>query len=125
MSEHFPDLYAILGLTPAATGDEVTRAYRVLLRRHHPDTRPVGDAEQQARSDALLARVLAAYRVLRDPASRADYDRRAGLRARPVTPSGRVRAGASGDPPIVAGPVHWTPPSAPRTGGTGRDERRR
>jgi curved DNA-binding protein CbpA len=125
MSEHFPDLYAILGLTPAATGDEVTRAYRMLLRQHHPDTRPAGDAEQRARSDALLARVLAAYRVLRDPASRADYDRRAGLRSRPVSPPRRVRAGGSGESPIVAGPVQWTPPSAPRAGVAGRDERRR
>lgn len=32
------DPYGVLGLTPAASGDEVKRAYRRLIREHHPDT---------------------------------------------------------------------------------------
>lgn len=31
------DAYGILGLTPAATPDEVKRAYRRLMNQHHPD----------------------------------------------------------------------------------------
>ncbi len=31
------DLYAALGLTPKASRTEITRAYRALLREHHPD----------------------------------------------------------------------------------------
>jgi curved DNA-binding protein CbpA len=110
MTDKHPDLYAVLGLTPAATEGEVAHAYRMLVRRHHPDTRPAGDPEQQARSNALLAQLIAAYGILRDPASRADYDRRAGVRPRPVTAQRRARPDRRGDPPIVAGPVHWSPP---------------
>jgi molecular chaperone DnaJ len=31
------DPYEVLGVTPGATPDEVRRAYRELVRRHHPD----------------------------------------------------------------------------------------
>lgn len=38
-----PSLYTVLGLTPQATPDQVKHAYRALLRKHHPDTRPLGN----------------------------------------------------------------------------------
>lgn len=75
-SSHQPDLYAILGVTPSATAEQLTHAYRDLLRRHHPDTRPTtpGIHDQAPTEDARLQQVIHAYAVLRDPAQRARYD---------------------------------------------------
>jgi curved DNA-binding protein CbpA len=76
-SSRQPDPYAILGVDPAATAEQITHAYRDLLRRHHPDTRPATpDIHDQAPTDdARLQQVIHAYAVLRDPAQRAGYDR--------------------------------------------------
>jgi curved DNA-binding protein CbpA len=113
MTHQRPDLYAILGVAPLATQAEISHAYRVLLRRHHPDTRAPADDSQGAVSDATLQQVLAAYAVLHDPAMRAEYDRQAGPRIRPSprpAPQAADHFGAAyGQPPIVAGPVRWYP----------------
>jgi curved DNA-binding protein CbpA len=105
------DLYAILGISRQATQAEIDHAYRTLLRRHHPDTRPPADESESAVSDSTLQRVLAAYTVLRDPVRRAEYDREIEVRPRthpaprPAVPVHHYRA--YGRPPIVAGPVRW------------------
>jgi len=106
MTTERPDLYAILGIERNATQAQISRAYRALLRRHHPDTR---DQPRSARSDMALQQVLAAYSVLRDPARRVEYDREARSRAHPTRPQppNHYREGAR--PPIVAGPVRWHP----------------
>jgi len=113
-----PDLYAILGVPPNATQAEISHAYRVLLRRHHPDTRAADDQSPSAASDTTLQQVLAAYLVLRDPARRAAYDREARQHVHPARrPSQQPRNhhGTYAQPPIVAGPVRWhrttNPPS--------------
>ena len=121
MTTKRPDLYAILGVPPNATQAEISHAYRALLRRHHPDTRAADDDSQSAMSDTTLQRILAAYTVLRDPARRADYDREARPRVHPARRQPHYplnHNGASGHPPIVAGPVRWhrtpdPPPSEP------------
>ena len=105
------DLYTILGISRQATQAEIDHAYRTLLLRHHPDTRPPADESQSAVSDTTLQRVLAAYTVLRDPARRADYDREVDVRPRTEpAPRASVPAhhhGTYSRPPIVAGPVRW------------------
>lgn len=82
-----PDLYAVLGVDPDASGEQLTHAYRALLRRHHPDTRPITpDAHDHPHvEDARLQQVIHAYTVLRDPAQRAHYDRQ----RRPTRPPRR------------------------------------
>jgi curved DNA-binding protein CbpA len=67
------DPYAVLGLPPTATPDEITHAYRRQVRAHHPDTRTTRHTIPPA--DEQLRRVLAAYALLRDPERRARYDR--------------------------------------------------
>lgn len=66
------DPYAVLGVPPTATSDEIRRAYRRQVRVHHPDTRPT--PQSMPFVDEHLRRVLAAYALLRDPERRARYD---------------------------------------------------
>jgi curved DNA-binding protein CbpA len=110
-----PDPYAILGVTPDATDDDLDHAFRSLVRQLHPDTRT--PSEPDADADRRLQELLTAYATLRDPLRRATYDR-----ARPATantaptPQPRVRhaprtpAPVRVGPAIRVGPVHWDPP---------------
>ncbi|WP_232794024.1 MULTISPECIES: J domain-containing protein [Pseudofrankia] len=41
------DLYLVLGVDPSTSASQIRRAYRTLMRRHHPDTRmPARQAAQ-------------------------------------------------------------------------------
>lgn len=54
----FNNPYAILGITPAATRDEVKRAFHKLAHKYHPD-KPTGNADK-------FKQVSAAYAMLKD-----------------------------------------------------------
>jgi len=62
------DLYAVLGVSPGATQEEIRRAHRRLARRFHPD----GGAE--AASSTRFYELQEAYQVLSDPMHRRAYD---------------------------------------------------
>jgi hypothetical protein len=63
------DFYALLGLAPNATDDDIARAFRRLAKQYHPDAgAPTSDAER-------YKDITAAYTVLSDPSVRRDYDR--------------------------------------------------
>ena len=59
-------LYAALGVGPDATGADIRRRYRALLRSLHPDVGAAGGED--------VRRVLEAFAVLRHPESRVRYD---------------------------------------------------
>src|SRR5579864_2297021 len=61
------DYYAVLGVKPDATLQEIKRAYRQLARLHHPDL-------NKAALDDHIKRLNEAYEVLRDPLKRAEFD---------------------------------------------------
>src|SRR5207245_4059205 len=63
------DYYKILQVDSAADPDIIAVAYKRLARQCHPDTNPSPEATR--RMQALNT----AYQVLRDPGTRAQYDR--------------------------------------------------
>src|SRR5437867_8910635 len=64
------DYYEILEVERGSDADAITKAYRRLAMKYHPD-RNVGDAE----SEDKFKEAAEAYDVLRDPDKKARYDR--------------------------------------------------
>jgi hypothetical protein len=86
------DFYADLGVSPDASPEEISTAFRTMARALHPDANPDAAAAER------FKRVSRAYGVLSDPGERARYD------------AARARAGSA--------PGAASPPAAPsRDGG--------
>ena len=64
------DLYAVLGVLPSATADEIHRAFRQRAKQVHPDLNP-GKLEW---AHAQFQRVNDAHDILTDTVLRAEYD---------------------------------------------------
>ena len=77
------DPYAVLGVAPGASEQELARAYRRLAKRHHPDTAGVSEA-------ARMAEINAAYEL-----ARVDR-RRGGRRSRGAAPPAARRRRVAG-----------------------------
>ncbi|MEV7605155.1 J domain-containing protein [Paenarthrobacter sp. NPDC089322] len=117
-----PDYYAILNVAPTATTREIARAYRRLLRIHHPDTRLPTDGEDSIKAAQKLHDIMEAYVVLADPVKRAAFDRgrsgrSSGTGMKQGTPV-KVRFHQAPAPaadqgtaqkPLVFGPTRWSP----------------
>jgi curved DNA-binding protein CbpA len=89
------DFYAVLGVDPAATADEITAAYRSRAKRLHPDAAG-GDAAAQFHD------LSAAYGVLSDARTRRDYDRVRLTASAPATVPPSVGSA------VPARPRRWT-----------------
>ena len=66
-SEQFVDLYIVLRVNPTCDPRTLETAYHALAKQYHPDHAETADV-------AKLTKVIDAYKVLRDPDSRAKYD---------------------------------------------------
>jgi hypothetical protein len=64
-----PDLYAVLGVEPRCSREELRAAYRQLARVLHPDLSP-----KDPFAERRFRHVSAAYATLSSPTSRAAYD---------------------------------------------------
>jgi DnaJ-class molecular chaperone len=63
------DYYQVLGVERTATADEISKAYRKLARKHHPDLNP-DDKNAKKRFQEIQT----AYDCLNDPEKRQKYD---------------------------------------------------
>ncbi len=59
------DAYAVLGVDPAASWDEIVAAHRAMARRHHPDRVASEGPAAVAAAEERIVRVNAAYAELR------------------------------------------------------------
>ncbi len=64
----FTDYYNLLQVNPNCNAELLDKAYRYFAKMYHPDHRETADPEK-------FNEVVEAYRVLRDPEQRAEYDR--------------------------------------------------
>ena len=63
----FRDYYETLQLSPNADEETISRVFRILVKRYHPDNADTGNTIK-------FNEVMEAYRVLSDPEKRAAYD---------------------------------------------------
>lgn len=109
------DLYAILGVVPNATSEEISLAWRAAAKRNHPDA---GGSTLEFQRNEI------AYEVLSNPLERSRYDR--AFAAATSTgqhapgsdvPGSRAQAGNAYQPNFTG--TYWAPRSNPRAEATG------
>ncbi|MDR1776235.1 MAG: DnaJ domain-containing protein [Desulfovibrio sp.] len=70
MAVAYKDYYKLLGVERGVSADDLSRAFKKLARRYHPDLHP-GDKK----SEEKFKEINEAYEVLKDPEKRKLYDR--------------------------------------------------
>ena len=121
-SRTIKDYYAILGITPNATPEEVRMAFRHMARIYHPDRNPAPDAEERFKD------INDAYERLADPQKRQVYDELLNVSADPdatttsppPSPEEPPSAERETPTPTTTPPQAQAPPRAPR-GAAGRN----
>ncbi len=109
----------MLGVRPDATTEQVRAAYRELARRQHPDL--AGSAVATGRQqDSSMAAINEAYRVLRDPTRRADYDRTRFAAGDPVGAGPSATVEYPGDDAMVEEPQRVARPTVLAPAGPAR-----
>jgi hypothetical protein len=63
------DCYELMQLSPNADADTISRVYRILALRYHPDNAQTGNSE-------MFVRLSEAHEILSNPEKRASYDAR-------------------------------------------------
>jgi hypothetical protein len=84
------DPYVLLGVDPAASGDEIAKAFRTRAKQLHPDSGAAADTTEQ------FSELVAAYDMLSNHRTRREYDRTVALAARPAP--ARSAAGSPAEP---------------------------
>lgn len=66
------DYYAVLGITKSANKEEIKKAYKSLVKQHHPDK--FTDAKEKEAANKKFQEIQSAYDVLSDDKKRQTYD---------------------------------------------------
>ncbi|MGE5328773.1 MAG: J domain-containing protein [Deltaproteobacteria bacterium] len=68
--------YDLLEVSPKASREVIEKAYRVLVKRHHPDFHK---KEDKAREEEILKNINNAYEILSNDEKRQSYDIEIGI----------------------------------------------
>ena len=99
-----PDFYAVLGVAPTASADDIRQSFRVLARQYHPDANPANpDAVERFKI------INEAYRVLSTPQLRAAYDQALRMVTPPIAPNTPHNASMPSGQDAVGMPTAQTP----------------
>jgi molecular chaperone DnaJ len=90
------DYYAILGVSPQASDDEIKKVYRQLALKYHPD-RNQGSQEAETK----IRQINAAYEILGNPETRRSYERLRFGGYKPSTEEGGTGVEDTIDPAVV------------------------
>ena len=82
--------YKLLGLSRAASQDDIRKAHRKLVREYHPDANP-----EDPRAEERFKQIQQAYEVLSNPEKRREYDKDLHTSSRGNSGGPRTRAGES------------------------------
>ncbi len=100
------DFYAILGVPPVASDEQIKAAYRHLVRMHHPDANP----ERREAAEVIIKKIIEAYHVLGNTQKRANYD--SNLRLYEVDNAQTRHHSAQhrnqGEPASLMGRIRWS-----------------
>lgn len=88
--ERKKDYYAVLGVSPGASQEEIKKAYRQLAKKYHPDTNAGNTA-----AETMFKQITEAYTVLSDKEKRAMYDQLGDAAFEQGYEEGRNRGGFS------------------------------
>jgi len=103
------DPHEELGVSADASMEEIHRAFRRILREHHPDTRPEA-AGHDEESDRALQQALAAYTTLRKRHAVRRPSAGTGCGSQELHRAGGTTwPAAAYSPPLQATPVEWLP----------------
>lgn len=69
-------LYDILEVSPKASKEVIEKAYRVLVKKYHPDLQP---NENKAWAEDMIKKLNQAYEIVMDDKKRARYDSENGI----------------------------------------------
>ena len=67
------DYYAVLGLKKDATAEQIKKAYKEMVRKHHPD-KHAGSKEEMEKAERRFKEINEANEVLSDPQKKQMYD---------------------------------------------------
>jgi DnaJ-class molecular chaperone len=84
-SGRLPDYYKVLGVGKSASQRTIRKAYRRLAKKYHPD---VTELDSEFAEERFIS-ICRAYKVLKTPRARAEYDTRMGF----DRPESRTRPG--------------------------------
>jgi hypothetical protein len=97
-----PTHYETLGVPPAASNEEIRRAYRNLAQRFHPDRHLQSAPSDAARASEKMREINQAWQVLSDAGARQHYDLELSL--------ARIKAQRDARPPRPAAAAYRPPP---------------